>query len=307
MQDLRQTMVVSVPLSATNHRVAEKICRQVGNSARTKEIYLNALAIATVQFYFECMEIKTDREKAQDSIIQSLMNCATLHVTGLGDVECCVILPDSKEIEVPPEVWEGRLAYIAIQFEASLRRANILGFSRAVKQGQILLSDLEPIDALIPHLQNQAVRQLVPLKQWLQGAFDATWKALEELLQPDLLPTFAYRSNVHGSEMTVKRAKLFDLAMQIDRCSVILLVAITPETNQKTMISVQVHPMRPLLYLPINLDLELLSETGEKLQAVRSRNQDNYIQLKRFYGVSGEKFEIRLTLGDASLTETFII
>ncbi|HIK16788.1 MAG TPA: DUF1822 family protein [Leptolyngbyaceae cyanobacterium M33_DOE_097] len=307
MQDLRQTMVVSVPLSATNHRIAEKISRQVGNSVRTKQIYLNTLAISAVQFYFECMGLETNREKAQDPIVQALMNRATLHLTGLGDIECCPVLPDSKEIEVAPEAWEDHLAYVAVQFEASLRQATILGFSRSAKQGSILLSDLEPIDALIPHLQDQAVKQPMQLVQWLQGTFDASWKALEEFIQPDLLSTLAYRSSTHGNEMTVKRAKLFDLAMQIDQCSIILLVAITPETEQKTMISVQVHPMRPLLYLPPNLDLELLLDSRESLQAVRSRNQDNYIQLKRFYGTTGEKFEIRLTLGDASLTETFII
>jgi hypothetical protein len=48
------------------------------------------------------------------------------------------------------------------------------------------------------------------------------------------------------------------------------------------------------------------SKLGETLQEVRSRSQDNYIQLKQFRGLAGECFNIQVAFGDASVTEKFV-
>jgi hypothetical protein len=84
------------------------------------------------------------------------------------------------------------------------------------------------------------------------------------------------------------------------------MVAITPEAEQKVGVLVQVHPALEETYLPANLRLGLLSKLGETLQEVRSRSQDNYIQLKRFRGLPGECFNIQVAFGDASVTEKFV-
>ena len=69
----------------------------------------------------------------------------------------------------------------------------------------------------------------------------------------------------------------------------------------------QVHPVRGEIYLQPNLKLVLISDSGVILQEVKSRSQDNYIQLKRFRGLREEYFDIQVALSDAIVTETFVL
>ncbi|NJK52350.1 MAG: DUF1822 family protein [Leptolyngbyaceae cyanobacterium SU_3_3] len=108
-----------------------------------------------------------------------------------------------------------------------------------------------------------------------------------------------------------------DLGLQLDNQSMILLVALSAERNSEgtapngeeseVKILVRVHPVPEEPHLPPNLQLNLLTEGGEILQGVRSRDRDNYIQLREFQGTPGECFAIQLTLGTNNLTETFVI
>ncbi len=88
--------------------------------------------------------------------------------------------------------------------------------------------------------------------------------------------------------------------------SEVLLVALT-ETEQKVGIFVQVHSSDGESYLLPNLKVGLLSEAGVALQGVQSRGKDNYIQLKRFWALLGERFSIQFAFGDEVLTETFAL
>jgi hypothetical protein len=89
--------------------------------------------------------------------------------------------------------------------------------------------------------------------------------------------------------------------------TVTLLVALIPEADGQVGICVQVHPVPGETYLPPDLVLAVLSETGETLRSVRSRSLDNYIQLPRFQGRPSESFRIQIALDRVSLTEYFII
>jgi hypothetical protein len=52
----------------------------------------------------------------------------------------------------------------------------------------------------------------------------------------------------------------------------------------------------------------MLDETNEVLQPeVRSRSQDNYIQLKRFNGQTGDRFRIQIALDEFNIIEDFVL
>ncbi|NJL10085.1 MAG: DUF1822 family protein [Calothrix sp. SM1_7_51] len=103
------------------------------------------------------------------------------------------------------------------------------------------------------------------------------------------------------------RGKIIDLGVQLGSLSVALVIAITPDAEDKLEIFVSVHPVGSNKYLPSNLRLKLLSESSQILQDVESRSSDNYIQLKRFKGYSGERFSIVVAFDDYTITENFII
>jgi len=115
------------------------------------------------------------------------------------------------------------------------------------------------------------------------------------------------RSSSGLGSASVRRAKLIDLGMQIESQQLVLLVALTPKANQEVSIRVQLHPASGETYLPANIKLALLTESGEIIQSVQSREEDNYVQLPRFDGEVGECFSIQVAVDDWQVTENFVI
>lgn len=139
------------------------------------------------------------------------------------------------------------------------------------------------------------------LTQWLQGAFDKSWQAIDQLINPETSLSFGIRSVEPG----VKRGKLINLGVQLGQQTVALLVNVTSEAEGRLGVLVQLHPTGEARYLMPNLTLSLRSQTGKKLQEVTSRSQDNYIQLKPFKGKAGTRFSVALHLGNEAVEEHF--
>ncbi|MCC5636993.1 DUF1822 family protein [Nostoc sp. CHAB 5844] len=155
--------------------------------------------------------------------------------------------------------------------------------------------------------QPQSCSVQVNLSRWLEGIYDNTWEAIETfLLFNSNSLALNFRSSFGSGVGSIKRAKLIDLGMEIESQTVVLLVAFMPEDSQQFSIRVQLHPANGE-YLPVNIKLALLLESGEMIQQVQAREQDNYIQLKRFDGEVGECFSIQITFDSYQITENFVI
>ncbi|WP_248277885.1 DUF1822 family protein [Brasilonema sp. UFV-L1] len=147
------------------------------------------------------------------------------------------------------------------------------------------------------------------LSLWFQKIFTAGWQSLDEffvLEQRDFALNFRSHS-LFDSEIKIKGVKLIDLGMQLGEKSVVLLVGLTREADEKVCIRARLCPTTGENYLPANMNLILLSESGTVLQEVRSRSHDNYIQLKRFKPPQGTRFSIQVSLGDVSVKENFVL
>ncbi|HAZ50109.1 MAG TPA: hypothetical protein DDW76_04675 [Cyanobacteria bacterium UBA11369] len=161
-------------------------------------------------------------------------------------------------------------------------------------------------------LANQNIAPSQPkannLSLWFQNIFDAGWQSVETILgtQRETL-AFQFRTDAALNDVSVKGLKLIDLGIDIKGNAVMLLVGLTPEIDQKVNIRVQLYPAKGETYLPPNLKLGLLSQSGVTLQEVESRSQDNYIQLKRFKSPAGKGFTIQVALGDVSIKEDFVL
>lgn len=157
-------------------------------------------------------------------------------------------------------------------------------------------------------LQNQAEEPKTHnLSLWLQNIFESGWQSIDTLLNTEQKTlAFQFRNDAVLSQVPVKGAKLIDLGMELKGASVMLLVGITQEIDEKVGIRVQLYPGNGETYLPANIKLSLLSELGVMLQEVRSRSHDNYIQLKRFKAPQGKPFSIQVALGNVSIKEDFV-
>ncbi len=142
------------------------------------------------------------------------------------------------------------------------------------------------------------------LKRWAENIFEANWQSIEDLLGTQSAHlALGLRSN---QEAHLWRGKLIDFAIQHQSQSVILVVALTPESKQQMDILVEVHPKKGETYLPPHLQLMLLDDLGEAVMEAQARNANSYIQLQ-FSGLPGERFSVKVTLGDFSAIENFVI
>lgn len=148
----------------------------------------------------------------------------------------------------------------------------------------------------------------VNLSQWLEGMFSSGWEALETFFGSNGSSIALGLRNTYGlRDVAAKRAKLIDLGMQLECKTVVLLVALIPELDRQISVRVQLHPTAGESHLPANIKLALLSESGDLLQQVQARSQDNFVQLPRFDVEQGENFCIQVGLNNFQIVENFII
>lgn len=150
-------------------------------------------------------------------------------------------------------------------------------------------------------LQTQPNR-LTRLSQWLRQQVEAGWQSVEELFGEDARFAANLRSAT-GAGGTITQGKRLALS---NEQSVLLLVRLTREADDRTAITVQLHPDRSTA-LPAELTLALLTDTGEQLQSVQSTAQDGYIQLRRFRCPTGTQFSVQVQMGENLITEAFVV
>jgi hypothetical protein len=125
---------------------------------------------------------------------------------------------------------------------------------------------------------------------------ETLWVAVESLQKLD------FENPAAG----IRRVKLIDLGMDIAGKAVALAVALLQKVDGDVSVLLQVYPTENNNYLPQDLKLILLDDSGEVLREVIARRTDVYIKLK-FSCEIGEKFSLQLTLDDASYREYFVI
>ncbi|MGB6294813.1 MAG: DUF1822 family protein [Rivularia sp. (in: cyanobacteria)] len=100
--------------------------------------------------------------------------------------------------------------------------------------------------------------------------------------------------------------KAVDLGMHFGENLIALMVAILPKPDGSMAILIRVYPGYNNNYLPQGLQLTGLDASGNSFFTVQSRSKDNYIQFK-FTAELGDRFNIRVALNDANITESFVI
>lgn len=143
--------------------------------------------------------------------------------------------------------------------------------------------------------QQPPMPQEIQLSQWLNHQFEQGWQAINELIAPQLVGAFMDRQ--------IKRAKLIDLGVELADCQVSLMMTIST-TKSGINLQASVYPTGERLTLPPNLRLQILTDSGEVFKEVISRSDDEFIRY-RFDTETGDRFTVQVSLGKASVAETF--
>ncbi|WP_377474092.1 MAG: DUF1822 family protein [Microcoleus anatoxicus] len=156
--------------------------------------------------------------------------------------------------------------------------------------------------------KESAMQKVVNLSE---GIFPKMWLLLEELVTVNSVNFASARGGSRtggneGDRQAQARGRMIDLGIQLVGHPVALIVYFTPESNNKWNILLQIRPGGGQTYLPPEVQMIVLDDTGEVFLEARSRSADNRIQLE-FSGEPGERFSVKVALGDASIVEDFVI
>jgi len=294
---------LEVPLGIEAHRLASKFAAEQSNNAKSKQVYLNTLAVYAAYRFLTWLGIETDLKKSDSwqPIIRNRCNVADLIITDRGRLECRPVLPGEERIFLPSEVTEERLGYLAVQFSDRLDQVELLGFTRTAVSRVIEIRRLHPVDELIQEL---SLPQPVVFAQWFQGIFDEAWQTLDSLLAPRQLAYRSSRAISNKREETIERAKELNLGLLADSQQLVLVVSISPEENQEVRVVIQVHPMETEEYLPPGLKLKVTLDS-DSVEVV-ARDTDNWLQVP-LTEVPGKTITVKISLDDAAVTETFVV
>ena len=150
--------------------------------------------------------------------------------------------------------------------------------------------------AAIVQAPNPTFRLVDWLKQEFTNALASGWENYRSV---------AVMSPAHNN--TIERAKLIDLQVDLSCETVVLLVGIIPEANERVRVIVRVHPAIGSRYLPPQLQLSYVDPDGNSLRTVTARTNDDYIQLPAYTCPVGMEFNLQLQLQNARSIERFIV
>ncbi|MBW4520363.1 MAG: DUF1822 family protein [Scytolyngbya sp. HA4215-MV1] len=316
-----EAFALPLPITQQARQIAQQFASQQPTAEKAEQVRLNTLAVCVVNDYLQLMEIATDLT-ASDSwnpVIQLCADVSDLQVVGLGRLECRPV-QQTPTCYVPPEVWQDRIGYVAVQINEADGQAIVLGFTSTVSELELPLNRLQAPEALLDRLEalrtpdsvSTPEAPQVNLGQWLQNTFEAGWQTLDSLLNPpEWSPAFAFRGRglvelpTQRSETNIQRAKQVYLGIQMDDRPLILSVELEPQSNHSTRIFLRIYPAATQ-FLPPDLHLTILDATGATFLEAVSRSADNYLQLE-ISGESDERFTVQISLNEVSVVESFVI
>ena len=145
-------------LKPNYHQIAQDFAKQQSTVAKGKKVYINTLAVCTVNAFLEEISFETllDKSYSWNPIIRCFEDVADLVVAHIGRVECLSVIEEDSTVALPKEVKQGRVAYIVVKFGEVLNEASLLGFYPCpdcqIAFESLDLNQLEPMDDLIDYL-----------------------------------------------------------------------------------------------------------------------------------------------------------
>jgi Protein of unknown function (DUF1822) len=317
-----------IPINGKMLQIAEKFSQQQQNKQKSHEVYLNTLAILAVDFYCQCIGIKTETSKSHglDNIMSSLMNTASLFIKDKGLLECRSVLPKAEFCEIPSEVLSERIGYMVVEIDEDNRQARILGFVESVENERLPLTKLNSLRDFLIYLHklqavsvaeistnkvdrlevavNQISEGIVKLSQWFEGLLDGGWEAELAVAKDLAIPQDISAAN--ETEKIESGAAKF-IRLQHPSEPVLLILRQTKVSQYEVEIVLRLYPASESIFLLDGIKMVLLDESEQSIPQLEKQSKaSNWLQL-RFKGNLGDKFSLKISLGKDSIIEKFII
>ncbi|MEL7039004.1 MAG: DUF1822 family protein [Cyanobacteria bacterium J06592_8] len=309
MDSISSLTALPIPVSQDAHRFAKLFAKEQATPEKGKQVYLNTLAVVAVRDYLKWLSIDTaiDQGDCWHPVKRAMFNIADLVIPHVGKLECLPILPNSEEqLEIPPEVTDNRLGYIAVQFAEELQQVELLGFLPIQKltypPQPIPLNQLQPLDQVIDTLDWH--RKWANL--WQQFS-QPTWQPLDLLLTPGIrraVRTTMRSGNLRVPAQSFSRGKLIEWEKDNLKSSFILAVKVSDQSTEEVDLKIRLYAYEENAYLPAGLEISVLDESGVACMNAQTGETDGWIQL----GLGcqpQEEFQLKIVLENQTIIETF--
>ena len=315
---MTKSLVFKVPIGIAAHNQAEKFSLYQANPEKAKQVYLNTLTVWSVKTYINSLGWETSLETSDswNPVLQSLIDVADLDIPDCGKLECRIVPSTTNWIDVPAEVWSGRVGYMVVKLSTSLREAKLLGFVSQLNEGKIFLPQVQSLAEFPAYLHQNRNKLVLPqpvkLSQWLEGVFELSWQKLDQLLLPPTALSFRNshqltisKTGNYTDDARVTRVKLIELESSSHTIQIALILSIRSQQEEEIDISVKVCPTYICTYLPHNLEIVVLDEKDKPVMQAQAKKTES-IEF-RFSGDVGEYFSIKASLNNCSKVEKFVI
>lgn len=312
---------LNIPLGQDAHRLALQFAAEQATPEKGKQVYLNTLAVYAVHSYLKWLpvEMAISEGDSWQPGVRAIFDVADLVLLNIGKLECRPVLPGEVAFTLPPEVTTDRIGYVAVQFSQQLDSVQLLGFvsaSTSVEPPEkIQIAELQSLDALIDTIYRSPTQQVQPsvvkpeillvnLRRWFEGIFNQDWQPAGLVLASNLRSTTEL--NVDPQTSSIARAKVITLGSQLVPQQLVLVVQLTPTTTEAIDIRMRLYPGGDSIHLPSSLQLIVLDEAGTACMEAQARSTDDWMQLE-FSCQQEERFNVKVVLGEMSITEQFVV
>ncbi|NES19477.1 MAG: DUF1822 family protein [Symploca sp. SIO3E6] len=323
--------MVNIPLASKAHQLAGQFAAEQISADKSKQVYLNTLSVYAVSRYLKRLQVKTDLSQGDswNAGMRLFFDVADLVLPGIGKLECRWVKPGDTTCALPPDVTEDLIGYLVVQFKENLEQAQLLGFYPAVagtnppeliklkelKSGEFFIDHITKLEAArIRRRQESVIRakrinltnannlasgqpkvEENNLGQWLKGIAEQGWQTFEEVFSPPVLST-AY---------TMREDATKDSIVLND--SIVLVVTLTPITEQKVGVRVQLHSCVEKLLLPKNLQIMIIDQSGKIFKQKPMEQDGKLLEAEVFSAQKGERFTVKVVEGDNIYLEDFFL
>jgi hypothetical protein len=309
-------LAFTIPISGEMINIADKLSQEKRNEQKTREVYLNTLALLVVEFFCQCMEIETEFSKSYglDNVVLSLMNTASIFIKDKGLLECRPVLPKEEFCEIPPEILSERIGYMVVEIDEIDRQARILGFVESVRNEKLPLTKLSSLQDFLVYLQKlQKVESpinesIVKLSKWFEGLLDSGWQS-ELAIARDIPNLLAVTKDISPVNVTDKEevggARIIHL-MHLSE-PVLLILRQTRLSPDEIEIILRLYPASESIFLLDGIKMTLLDDKDNPIRQLEKQAKgSNWLQL-RFKGNVGDEFSLKISFREDSVITKFII
>ncbi|MEO1427768.1 MAG: DUF1822 family protein [Cyanobacteria bacterium J06633_8] len=321
MSNTQEKLAFTLTIDGKMINIAEKFSN-MHHAQKSREVYLNTLAVLAFNFYCQCMEIETDLDKSYgvDGIMPYLINTASLFIKDKGLLECRPVLPFQGYCHIPSEVLSERIGYVIVEIDEDNRQARILGFVESVETEKLLLNQLgslqdfltylhklQPVEVkedtinltgIIENAANQINEGIVKLSKWFDGILDNGWEA-NLAVAKSISPVETSANQETGAAKFIHLKHLSE--------ALLLILRQTQMSPNEVEIVLRLYPASESIFLLDGIKMTLLDEGDQKIPQLEKKSKaSNWLQLK-FKGNIGDKFGLKISLEEDSILEKFVI